>query len=258
MHSASFSADGSLVAVGTQSGVVLFDSDSCTCSAFLASPFPKRPKSNTRFAHVCFLSGSAYVAAAHVGTHGGGVCVWNLLTLTPWWIAEGDVRDLCAHPSKPWLAAVVGGRDQTWGLMEVDASSGKVESWWEQRGDEVARVLYAPSHSALCSRLQRSAVLLAVSEARRVMILKEQNTKVMELEGLDVADVTTVASLRSIFGEGGDKSEIPPDGANKWRFDDTPSRQAIDCQLLSADSHLLPAPPDLCSRVLESFLRERT
>lgn len=257
MHTVAFSSDGSLIAVGVTSGVALFDPESCISKAFLASPFSLKAN-KAHFAHACFLPGSAFLAAAQVGGHSGGVCVWNLLTLTPWWIAEGYVRDLCAHPSKPLLAAVIGGDKHAWGVMEVDVNCSNVESWWEQRGDKVARVLYAPSHSALCSRLQRNSVLLVISEARQIMIVREQGTKEMELARLNIADVKSGASLSGIFGAEEHQVDDAPALANQSSSYEIPVLRAMDHQLLSDDSHLLPAPTELCRRMLQSFLGKGT
>lgn len=256
MHSAVFSSDGSLVAVGTSVGVALFDPDTCVCSAFLASPFPRKDKKHVHFAHTCFLPGSAFLAAAQVSGDSGGVCVWNLLTLTPWWIAEGQVRDICAHPSKPWLAAVIGAKDRAWGVMEVDINSGKVQSWWEQTEGKLARVLYAPCHSALCSKLGRKSVLLVISEERQVMLLTEQQHESKEAAGRHVADIKGKTSLRDMFGG---IEAVDVDVHSKTFSSDAPaSRQAVDLPMLSTDSHLLPSPAELCSRMLESFLMSST
>lgn len=254
MHSTAFSSDGSLVAVGTSHGVALFDPDTCTCSAFLGSPFPIAAKEHVKFAHICFLPASAFLAAAQIGGSTGGICVWNLLTLTPWWIAEGHIRDICAHPSKPSLAAVARGAGQTWGVMEVDIGGGKVQSWWEQVDDPVARVLYAPPHSALCSRLGRQSVLLVISETRQIIVVTEQQQQqqLMESAGFNMAHVKSKTSLRDMFG--GREPDDVDARPSTFRSDELSSRQAVDLPMLATDSHLLPSPAELCSRLLEYFL----
>lgn len=263
MHCCAFSQDGSTLAVGGASCTTLW-----TCQnkfvASLVCPFRDAPDS--RVAHVCFIPGSPYLVTAHTSTkeHSQGLCVWNLLTLTLHWAGKFSVHDLVAHPTLQRFACIFGtGKNRI--VAELDTGGHMISSWGETASDKPSRVLYGPAASALSSCRLGTTPLLVVSEGRRAMVIAsgaQSSVEQSEQARIDGTQSGEPAERRAASGSrdgklfemfGDDRTVPSSEGGVDW---DAGVKQRARAAALAAvlpfqaESHLLPAPAELCSRVL--------
>ena len=262
MHCCAFSHDGSTLAVGGASCTTLWTQHN-KFVASLVCPFQDSPDS--RVSHVCFVQGSPYLVTAHSGARDDcqGLCVWNLLTLTLQWAGHGPVHDLAAHPTLQQFACVFG-KGQNRVVAELEASGGGlIRSWGEAASDRPARVLYGPAGSALSACRLGSTPLLVVSEGRRVMVIASASQGADQIEaardsregGESAGNLKSSGKrdgkLLEMFGD--DRAESG--GLEGEEMDVKVKRRERAAALAAvlpfqAESHLLPPPSELCSRIL--------
>lgn len=269
-HAAAFSWDGSLLAVGAGSAVVLWEPQTNKRLAVLN----QEESRNAMATSVAFVTGEPLVVVALSGRN-PCLTVWDLLSTSVKWSIRLDVSHVVADPLAPRFAVVCPGRcnpgvkgnksqDRNAHVLLFGPQRPYMQVSWRIEGSRYPKAIFATSEdtrfasksrplgtgSALVVLSENRAISLATTTGGHDTVVPEAKTRAWKLERDNSEPHFALGNLL------GEQVRVLPGKGVEQREDNLHTATQPWSALFDAPSHSLPSSVQLCTSFLKSIMTD--